>query len=204
MSSGAPTDAPAVRLDLVPAEVDAAVTGLAYPRDPGPDRTFGAQVGGDGRARVELAQAAGQTQLHALIAIGFDAADTIVSAGVLTDVDLSATPVRLIVELAPVARTRLGTGVPGLSAQVWGPDETAQPGCAGITTPDGQTRLHRDRWGSGLRRLHPGPGHHAPGDRGRVPAAHLPRDHRVRGRGARVRQRPDLPAHGLGLPGWPR
>ena len=131
VSSGAPTDAPAVRLDLVPAEVDAAVTGLAYPRDPGPDRTFGAQVGSDGRARVELAQAAGQTQLHALIAIGFDAADTIVSAGVLTDVDLSATPVRLIVELAPVARTRLGTGVPGLSAQVWGPDSpppTARPG----------------------------------------------------------------------------
>ena len=119
------------------------IAGIAFPRnltaDGAIEAPFIATVGADHRARLELQPDGDHTVLRALIAVGFDANGTLVSAAVLNDVDVSATPLRVVVELAPVSGQVLEAGV--ASAQVWGRPEYAYAGCVGITTVDPATGI---------------------------------------------------------------
>ena len=119
------------------------IEGIAFPRNLTPDGAieppFIATVGADHRARLELQADDDHTVIRALITVGFDANGTLVSAAVLNDVDVSGTPLRVVVELAPVSGEVLEAGV--ASAQVWARREYADAGCVGITTVDPDTRV---------------------------------------------------------------
>lgn len=119
------------------------VAGTVHPRDLAPDGSiepvFEASVGGDHRARLELWADGEQTFVHALIAVGFDANETITGAAVLNQIDVADAPLRLIMELAPVSHTLLD-GQPS-AAQVWGRAENGGAGCVGITTAEGVTQF---------------------------------------------------------------
>ena len=74
-----------------------------------------------------------------MIAVGFDANDTITGAAVLDDVDVAAAPLRLVMELAPVSHALVDGQAS--AAQVWGREETGGAGCVGFTTADGVTQF---------------------------------------------------------------
>jgi len=117
------------------------IVGTVFPRNLDADGAiepkFSATVGADHRARLELQPDGEHTLIRALIAVGYDAEGALVSAAVLDDVDVSASPLRVVIELAPVRGRVLEASV--ASAQVWGRTEYADAGCVGITTVDPTT-----------------------------------------------------------------
>lgn len=144
--AAAPDSALAALTALGPANPDPdarLIAGRIHPRDLAPDGSiepaFEAIVDSNHRARLALWADGAQTSVHAMIAVGFDADDTITGAAVLNDVDVADAPLRLIMELAPVAHAVLD-GQPS-AAQVWGREETGGAGCVGLTTAEGVTQF---------------------------------------------------------------